>query len=149
MKSNVEKVLRAMDVIPPFGPSNTQAGHGADSARRASLSAKRQRPARDQAPGGAASRKPEEAAIERTTVPEFDLGEKILAEQRRMTAKKRRAPGTPEGKQSSPVIESSVPSRTPLALPCAEDLVQLQRIVAEIVARDIERLCTRPARMPS
>jgi hypothetical protein len=64
-----------------------------------------------------------------------------------MTAKKRRAPGAlGETDQDGLIEEAVVAPRTLLAVPSVDELTQLERIVADIVARDIERLCTGPAR---
>jgi hypothetical protein len=117
MTANMEKVLRAMDVIPPF--DNDQA-----SSRRAGA------------------------------VPTLDLGEKILAEQRRMTARKRKAPGMAEGEEAavqagddvadvgqSIVPEGEVAGGTVWARGVSDEVEELHRIVADIVARDIDRLC--------
>ena len=117
MRANMEKVLRAMDVIPPF--DNDPAS-----------------PPRAKA------------------VPTLDLGEKILAEQRRMTARKRRAPGSVEneqeageGKADAVAIRQDVASDGELAVPvdrcdrASDEAADLHQIVADIVARDIDRLC--------
>ena len=108
-----------MDVIPPLGSGGKQAE--------------------------SVGRNEDSAAI-----PQFDLGEKILAEQRRLTATRRRAPGAIE-------IEPGTPAEREHALhrisshegPTREQLLQLQRIVADIVARDIERLCCGPTGVAS
>jgi hypothetical protein len=145
----MEKVLRAMDVIPPFCPDGTQSSRKADPKQRVSSQPQTEPPrgAPGRKPNGEASGREGSQAESKTAVPQFDLGEKILAEQRRMTARKRRAPGTSEARQDSSVHGTVVPARVPLAALSGDDLVQLQRIVAEIVAGDIERLCTGPARV--
>lgn len=149
MRANMEKVLRAMDVIPPFSPDGKQTSRKADSRQRVS-SQPQTEPCRC-VPGRKSNGESfvqEGSQLEgETAVPQFDLGEKILAEQRRMTARKRRAPGSTEAKQDSSVHGTVVPARMPLAALSGDDLIQLQRIVAEIVAGDIERLCTGPARV--
>ena len=79
-----------------------------------------------------------ETLQEKTEIPRFDLAEEIMAEQRKITAIKRKAPGKkskaedaePEAEPVGHIIE-----RPPPALPDQD------RIIAEIVARDIERLC--------
>ncbi len=80
------------------------------------------------------------------TVPRYDLAETILAEQRRVAAGRRRAPGRP---QEEPTPTSGDEhSRISIEEPLSQDLTELQRIVTEIVARDIERLCRRPETQP-
>jgi len=74
---------------------------------------------------------------EKAEIPRFDLAEEIMAEQRNITAIKRKAPGKkskaekaePEAEPVGHIIEQPPP-----ALPDQD------RIIAEIVARDIERL---------
>jgi hypothetical protein len=144
MRANMEKVLRAMDVIPPFRhgdegdvlggrsprhvPSQPHGGQYYCAAGQTSSAA---------GPNETGYEAPNEAAI-----PEFDLGERILAEQRRMTAKKRKAPGEGSNiKGGSHVREAGTTARMPLAAPSPDDLLQLQQIVADIVRRDIARLC--------
>jgi hypothetical protein len=75
-------------------------------------------------------------------IPTFDLAESILAEQRRVASGKRRratsasSRGMGEASSFRPVVQPFGPPR---------DLTELHRIVADIVSRDIERLCTGPA----
>ena len=70
-------------------------------------------------------------------IPKFDLAEQILAEQRKITAIRRKAPGR----------KSKAPERQPQIQPTASASELLVRalpekdlIIAEIVARDIEKL---------
>ncbi len=133
MMSNMERVLRAMDVIPPFG--------GPVSPERAKLisSAQSQSDPVEETPA-------EEAQDQGNDVPTLDLGEKILAEQRRVTAGKRRGPGggKPAFKppfEKPPVVPTISPNEA-----TTENLAELQSIVSDIVARDIEQLCTGPQR---
>lgn len=134
MKANMEKVLRAMDIVPPFGPEGKPRREAGERPQRAPSEASEPHP-----------QQTEEQDQSSTPIPEFDLGERILAEQRRISAGRRKAPGTPETARGRTV---DVPTRTegPFAVPNAADLTRLQRVVAEIVARDIESLCTGPAR---
>ncbi len=79
---------------------------------------------------------------EQSEIPRFDLAEEIMAEQRKITAIKRKAPDKKieyqiearmrkqEVKPNSYTIEQMVPS-----------LPEQEKIITEIVARDIERLC--------
>jgi len=74
-------------------------------------------------------------------IPSYDLAENILAEQRRAAGRRRRGPGRVE---DEPVAVAPVGATH--ASP-VQDLPELQRVVAEIVARDIERLCRGPDRL--
>ena len=73
-------------------------------------------------------------------IPSYDLAENILAEQRRAAGRRRRGPGRVE-----PEPAGLAPVGATHASP-VQDLSELQHVVAEIVARDIERLCRRPER---
>ena len=146
MKANMERVLRAMDVIPPLRNSNTQPASKAESSRQVPSSphAERSDVAASQTPLGAAPEERLRQAESKPVIPEFDLGEKILAEQRRMTARKRRRPGASESERGGGVQKTATVPTMLLAAPSADDLRRLQQIVADIVARDIERLCAGP-----
>ncbi len=71
-------------------------------------------------------------------IPSFDLAEEIMAEQRRITAIRRKAPGEkaevqklkPEIQPVDHIIKEPKP-----------ELSKQEKIIAEIVSRDIERLC--------
>jgi hypothetical protein len=78
-------------------------------------------------------------------IPSYDLAENILAEQRRAAGRRRRGPGEGGGQKT----EDGGQSRRPFSVVRRpeEDLLELQRVVAEIVARDIERLCRKPDRL--
>jgi len=75
-------------------------------------------------------------------IPSYDLAETILAEQRRVAAGRRRAPGRP-AEEPTPTSDDAR-SGISVEEPSSQDLTELQRLVTEIVARDIERLCRRP-----
>lgn len=63
-----------------------------------------------------------------------------------MTARKRKAPSrtAPEvDRVQPPVVSLRAERAVELS---AQDAAQLERLVAEIVARDIDRLCTGPVR---
>ena len=68
-------------------------------------------------------------------IPKFDLAEQILAEQRKLSSVRRKGPGkrakAPTPKKVHPVARIVEPS--PM-------LPEQERIIAEIVARDIENL---------
>jgi len=144
MRSNMERVLRAMDVIPPFGEDGANGKPDGEPARP------KIQPWTRPVPRAAAPREPDPPSRPDETarhIPTFDLGEKILAEQRRMTARKRRAPGNAHGapSETGPAsVRALGPQRA--GEPSAQDAIQLEQLVAEIVARDIDRLCSGPAR---
>ena len=80
-----------------------------------------------------------ETLREETEIPKFDLAEDIMAEQRKITAIKRKAPSKkiqaqkPQP-QAEPVGYTTIEPPTP-------GQPEQDQIIAEIVARDIERLC--------
>ena len=126
MRTNMERVLRAMDVIPPLGSVGKQGGASNAMPPRAGA--------------GASS----DSARDRGVIPQFNLGEKILAEQRRLTATRRKAPGVSEPVESVPAEVARAPVKASVVGPVGGELLELRQIVADIVARDIERLCTGP-----
>jgi hypothetical protein len=71
-------------------------------------------------------------------IPKFDLTEDIMAEQRKITAIRRKSPGGKSAIQAAEpqnkTISRTGEMRTPL-------LSEQQQIIAEIVVKDIERLC--------
>lgn len=95
------------------------------------------------------SAQPPEDGVE---IPSYDLAENILAEQRRAAGRRRRGPGRVEDEPVTPAPVGAnhyspvqgAKGFSPLL--ASQDLLELQRVVAEIVARDIERLCRRPER---
>ncbi len=76
---------------------------------------------------------------EKAEIPKFDLAEEIMAEQRKITAVKRKAPG------KITEVQRSEPQAKPVGYTTIEQpvptLPEQDQIIAEIVARDIERLC--------
>lgn len=79
----------------------------------------------------------EDAMQETNEIPKFDLAEQIMAEHRNITAKKRKGPGkkakTPKKLHPAESIARDVKPRQIVSEP--------GQIIAEIVARDIEKLC--------
>jgi hypothetical protein len=145
------RVLRATDVMPPFdkgvepagdsdAPAQRQERASAEPAAYGAGVGDRQAVAAGAAhdtPAGAGS----PAAL--AEIPSYDLAANILAEQRRVAARRRRAPTQVD----EPAVASPAASGTRVSVVefPPQNLVELQQIVAEIVARDIERLC-RPSR---
>lgn len=148
----MKRILHAMDVILPFdnhSVSHEQSIHGTSHLPSPSVSPADRSGAKVPSEVVASAEVPFPACGE--DIPTLDLGEKILAEQRRVSARKRKGPGAsapepePESSECSeePLLEMAGPVQT-----AADDVVRLQQIVAEIVARDIQRLCQGLKRMP-
>jgi len=79
-----------------------------------------------------------ETSEETPEIPSFDLAEEIMAEQRKITAIRRKAPGVKTGVQRlKPEVQPAdhIIEEPKLALS------EQEKIIAEIVAKDIERLC--------
>jgi len=78
-----------------------------------------------------------DAAQKVNKIPTFNLAEQIMAEQRKITSVRRKAPGK-KNKTSArrPRIESTGYDVEP-----QRALSEKERIIAEIVARDIDKLC--------
>lgn len=139
----MEKVLRAMDVIPPFDCHCEPHSRDVNSTQRVplqSVAPTRRRGPRDETPLVMISDDVLPATGGREEIPTLDLGEKILAEQRRATARTRRAPGA-EVPVSNDFEDETPPVVAGPVEAASDDVAQLQQTVAEIVARDIERLC--------
>ena len=98
------------------------------------------------------------AAHDANEIPKFDLAEQIMAEQRKITAVKRKAPGKPQppfllpqkargqdgaaGKKVKvPVLPPNVQSVGYNIKHPPPALLRHEQIISEIVARDIEKLC--------
>jgi hypothetical protein len=74
---------------------------------------------------------------EKPEIPSFDLAEDIMAEQRKITAIRRKAPGKKiEAQQSE---HQAQPADNTIEQP-TQAMSEREKIIAEIVARDIERL---------
>jgi hypothetical protein len=136
------RVLRATDIIPPFDnvPAPADAGgHEPQTPEPATPDPVQV----DEQSAGIDDQESTDMEPAEGDVPKYDLAENILAEQRRVASRRRRAPSQPqEEPEASP--EPKAAETSAIELPC-EDLPELQRVVAEIVARDIERLCRRPS----
>ncbi len=71
-------------------------------------------------------------------IPKFDLAEEIMAEQRRITAIRRKAPGEKDKDHRQEREAESAGYAIGQPSPA---LSEQKQIIAEIVARDIKRLC--------
>jgi len=112
-------ILRARDVIPGAGKHEPEAQ------------------SKQIKPGKNIRGSPIDNGQKKAEIPRFDLAEEIMAEQRKITAIRRKAPGEKTGaKGQEPVVESiGYTIRQPTS-----PLSEQEEIIAEIVARDIERL---------
>jgi len=79
---------------------------------------------------------------EQTEIPRFDLAEEIMAEQRKITAIKRKAPDKKiEYQIKARIQEQEVKTISYTTEQMVPSLPEQEKIIAEIVARDIQRLC--------
>jgi hypothetical protein len=91
------------------------------------------------------------AVQEANEIPRFDLSEQIMAEQRKITAIRRKAPGKPQrlpAQDGAAGKKTKAPDQQPQAQSTGYTIKQppptlseQEQIIAEIVARDIEKLC--------
>jgi hypothetical protein len=133
-----EDVLRARDIMPPYKkktheePKTPKDGESTISPTAETESVEMKEDTM-RAPEGDAEVQQAESEI-----PRFDLAEKIMAEQRRITAIRRKAPG----KQIERGTEkpADVPAGHIVGQPISTESYE-DKIIADIVARDIERLC--------
>jgi len=127
-------ILRARDIIPASPlPHKKETDQKPESQKTDENTAPLPKPA-------VSVNKKEEAETlqEKPEIPRFNLAEEIMAEQRKIAATKRKAPGKKnEAQRSEPQAEPA--SYTTIGQP-APTLPEQDRIITEIVARDIERL---------
>jgi len=130
-------IFRAGDIVPPYSKKSNQE----DNSR--------------QAKGGS---KNTSLPQQKREIPRFDLAEEILAEQRKITAIRRKAPSPtreagaskkdePLGKDPALREPKQGPEKQVRSIDYAIEqptpmLSEKQQIIAEIVARDIEGLCS-------
>jgi len=81
---------------------------------------------------------PENLPDKKAEIPKFDLAEDIMAEQRKITAIRRKAPGGKPAVQKAEPKDETVSQTGETQAPFSSEQ---QKIIAEIVAKDIERLC--------
>ena len=132
MAGNDADILRANDIIPPFNkkPADKQL----DPIPIKAIPPKRPIPLElEKLYQGGPSKKPKA----RIDIPKFNLAEEILAEQRKITAIKRKAPS--QKIETAPQTHKA--EQTDSIGWSMPELTQHDQVVAEIVARDIKRLC--------
>jgi len=143
--------LRARDITPPYKKktdkerkSQKKDENTNNPANIAEPSTKKEKTARkDTGPipiETTAQKKtpPAPTKQEEAEIPRFDLAEKIMAEQRKITAIRRKGPGK-KTKAEREQLQAKPVSYT-IKQPGSEQTEQ-NRIIAEVVAKDIERLC--------
>lgn len=145
-------VLRAKDIIPPLRtparpePDTQQAGQKAPIPPAEVQKQPEKEPDAGSLPEISAEQiKPVEGIpVETTTteqpksdIPRFSLADKIMAEQRRITAVRRKGPGQEEIQEQEREVEPVGSTKEHLSPALSEQ----KQIIAEIVARDIESLC--------
>jgi hypothetical protein len=143
-------ILRSRNIMPPHDNAAAKNPESQSNPDAPEISAQNndnpvpipieEIPAEDAAPlpGPADSDNKKEEPAETTAIPSFDLAEQIMAEQRRITAIKRKAPG------GKPEVQRLKPEVQPVEHIIKEPkpaLSEQDKVIAEIVARDIERLC--------
>lgn len=107
-------ILRAQDVMPPYKKIDAEDKSHNQTEGRAAEAVEAQRG--------------------KGEIPRFDLAEDIMAEQRKISAVRRKAPGKTIETQKEERVGYTIGQPIP-AQPYQ------QQVIAEIVARDIERLC--------
>lgn len=114
--------LRADEIIPGSLPPQ-QAEPGQKSSKTSENTGRR-------------TSKTENPTPKKAKIPKFNLAEEIMAEQRKIAAAKRKAPGT-----KNKVEQLTEPIDDTARRPMPKSPGQ-EKIIAEIVTRDIERLCS-------
>ncbi len=121
-------VLRARDIIPSAPPYGNIAGKEENSQETV--------PNTSYPP--AVKNTPVDTDQKSSEIPKFNLAEKIMAEHRRITAIRRKAPGEKDVDQKHE--HEAEPGKDMAGQPMSP-LSEQRQIIAEIVARDIEMLC--------
>ena len=141
-------VLRASGMTPADEEQAQPEGGSEDAARPADAV---ERPAENEAsanaggapiqaePAGSAEEGTElrGAAAEKREIPRFDLSEDIMAEQRRITAVRRKGPGETKGPQNADFGADEASESLGKVAPAQPEE---DESIADLVARDIERL---------
>jgi hypothetical protein len=141
-------VLRAEDIVPPYGEdagrngSPQKAKTGGNEALPSQKKGKQvsagKSPVAGRTPAKGRGAGTQDEVRQGSEIPTFDLGQQILAEQRKVAAVRRMGPG----------MRGAAPGKIPQVQPASgadgrpgAELSERDPIVAEIVARDIGRLC--------
>ena len=130
-KKRRDDALRAGDMVPPFEDEAGVAKKKAGRKKRTSASKKT---------GKAKLGATKSAAEQGSDIPQLDLDKQILAKQRKVTSVRRKAPGAKSKAPGKTAEVASTDHRVAWAVP---ELSEQDRVIVEIVARDIQRLCKR------
>ena len=121
--------LRLENIVPPFDAAARKPGPAGKPATPIDKRKKSLRTSDSAQPS-----QPERIGKD---IPRFDLAEQIMSEQRRRTSATRKSPTL---KKAAPPEQPAEVSRPPaVAGPDSDE----RRLIAEIVAADIERFCRR------
>jgi len=141
--------LRARDIMPPYKKETEKERKSQKADENTSRSAQAPKPSAEKAAGKDAGSIPIETTVQKKTspstakreeveIPRFDLAEEIMAEQRKITAIRRKAPG--KKTEAEWRQEQAEPDSYTIEQLRLEESEQSQ-IIKEIVARDIKKLC--------
>ena len=141
-----DNILRAWDIIPPFGPEKQESDQEAIPRIEQFITPVNEDVKPPQSPQKAPIQIRSIPGFEdilsdsaEQDIPQFNLGEEILSEQRKVSSSKRKGPGTePQAQKQEPA--GLTPPQTPPASP-------QQRIIAEIIARDIEEMVMKSSQL--
>ena len=133
-KQQKADVLRARDIIPGAPPYGDIAGKEENLQEKV-----------PNAPYPPAMKTPPVDLDQKTSeIPKFNLAEKIMAEHRRITAIRRKAPGETDVNQKQE--REAEPAKDTAGQP-KPAVTEQKQIISEIVARDIENLCRGDTRI--
>lgn len=156
-------ILRAKDIIPPFGAGKQKAPTGSSPETERSSASSDDEPESSRTSGKTPikiSSIPEfEEIMPASTqgdIPQFNLAEQIFAEQRKVSSGRRqrisRAP-RPEGQEQidkpGPFGSAGPWQSSPPAAIVPSPASPQQRIISEIIARDIKEMLIRNSRLKS
>lgn len=138
-------ILRSSDTIPPYKEKPQQKSKPPKTSEDTVQTAEKEKAAgqdieitKSEETSKKGPAEPKDSEREKTEIPRFDLAEKIMAEHRKVTAVKRKAPGKKHELQKEERQSKSVGGAVEQPEPVS---LEQEQIIAEIVARDIEKLC--------
>ncbi|MHC4458032.1 MAG: hypothetical protein ACYS0I_13290 [Planctomycetota bacterium] len=135
--------LRASDIMPPYKKGKNQAVKQQEASEKTTqpTDSAQETPAQQAASSQdnitKAQNKAEDTGERQAEIPKFDLAEEIMAEQRKITAIKRKGPGKKIEAQGQ---ERHVEPAGYAIEPPRSASPEQEKIISEIVARDIEKL---------
>jgi len=148
-KQDDTNVLRTQDIVPPYNTSINQEENlqesGAGERKEASSENELELSLEDTtSPLTSEEAKhtknipaePDKLVHQGNEIPKFDLAEQIMAEQRKITAIRRKAPG----KKTKALSQRPKPKSIGYNIEQPPILSEQEQIIADIVSRDIEEL---------